>query len=224
MLGPGDFASLGKRITGIRRRMTVAYLVKRDGNRCAIADPEFCIMKDHPFADPLHADIDHIKIESPPNQRLSNLRLACSPCNSHVQKFQWKSNRTASTRSKRESQTSEHPHSLKPTSGETASSWKMFPKTVEDAFHPIKGRLAQLNDEVLKDWWVNNLPEIIGLGRATTFAKYIHEFVSQGYLTEEPGKDGVRLVRTGKRADEILWRELGIRSPEQLDKEQVKLT
>ncbi len=74
--------------------MTVDYLVKRDGNaRCQIRS-EYCIMGENEFKEPIHATIDH-KDGDKLNHRLKNLRLACQPCNSHWQKFQWKRKQAA---------------------------------------------------------------------------------------------------------------------------------
>jgi len=220
-IGPIDSLFHGKQAQGKDRLYAAAYLVRRDGNRCTIRGPT-CTQGEAPFEHPEGADFDHIDPVHLPLNQASNLRLACHPCNSWEQPQQRreilhrKPNPLPASTKEREREDAAHSHarSFKPSSREMAQSSEQFPATVRDAFHPQTGRLAKLGQSVLKKWYVNNLPDLVGIGRATTFGKYIDEFVEQGYLIEEPGEKGVRLVRTGKNAASLLWRELGLRLEE----------
>lgn len=225
-MGPDFIPSIRDRIEGWRRAASAAYLVMRDGNRCTIASPEHCLMKGKPFANPEGADFDQIVL-FPPDHRISNRRLACHPCNSHKQKeqlaelkaqlLQWKSTHAASSTREREREFPAGAHSEAPaaTSAETDRSLYMFPRTVRLLFAP-GGYLAEPGDHIGKDWLINNLPEKVGKGRSVTYSRYVHEWVMQGYLTEENFDTGdrgseVHLVKTQKPTDKLLERELGIK-------------
>lgn len=91
MLAPSDIITGAKRIEGRNRAIVAAYLVWRDGNRCAIHSP-LCIMGANAFEVPSSADFDHID-GNRLHHRLRNLRLACNPCNSKEERahlLQWK--------------------------------------------------------------------------------------------------------------------------------------
>lgn len=91
-LAPSDIITRGRRIEGRNRAMVAAYLVWRYGNRCFFSTP-VCIMGGLPFANPQSADFDHVD-GNRLNHQLGNLRLACNPCNSRMERerlLQWKS-------------------------------------------------------------------------------------------------------------------------------------
>jgi hypothetical protein len=97
-LNPDFIVSSTKRITGkLRRKLVADYLVQRDGNRCALRFPGYCLMGDKPFPHPEKANFDHISGINEPPHRLKDLRLACAPCNQHAQTLQWKSIRAAAS-------------------------------------------------------------------------------------------------------------------------------
>ena len=202
----GPWLPLGhdKQIRGIWREVGARAFERKGLTRCMIADAGWCSMKgrtDLTWRELIHMDFDHMNGDRT-DHRFGNLQPACSSCNSHKQRKP----SALPTTNERESE----PRANTPTSGETALSWQIFPLTVEDAFHPMKGRVAKPGMSVNKEWYVNNLPDIIGRGRATTFGKYITEFIQQGYLDPQPSKDGIKLVRTDKSVEKLLWRELGI--------------
>ena len=86
----------------------------------------------------------------------------------------------------------------------------MFPETVRLLFHPLTGMLSKVDTSVDSDWLVNNLPDMVGEGRATTYAKYVHEFVMQEYLREDVKAGDRVLTRTGKSSAKLLERALGM--------------
>ena len=86
LMFPDMLASYRDRIeAGKLREFTAAYLVRRDGNKCAIQS-SFCELGSQAFARPSSANFDHIDGDRR-NHRMKNLRLACHSCNSHLQ---WK--------------------------------------------------------------------------------------------------------------------------------------
>lgn len=90
-LAPDDVITRAKRIEGRNRALVAAYLVWRDGNRCYFRSP-VCVMGDAPFRRPESADFDHEDGDRL-NHRPRNLRLACNPCNSYMERqrhLQWK--------------------------------------------------------------------------------------------------------------------------------------
>ena len=202
------------RITGTRRKLTIAYLVKRDGNRCSLQFRQWCIMGERPFENPEKAEIDHIEICEPPDQHLRNLRLACGPCNKHAQSLQWKSNRAAaSAHREREMQGRTVQPEREVTSHAEFVSIHAFPGAVKLLFGK-DGYLEKPGQHRPKKWLIGILPEKVGTGRSTTYGKYVNdEFMPQGYLTEEAFDTGsgkeVHLVRTTKDASKLLERELG---------------
>ena len=197
--------SEGRRLRGRPKDLALAYIFGRD-----VKDRIICEIRGEEISFDA-ATIHHRK--SPGYHVAKYLGIACFTHNSAHQspsKYQPPTSDEIERESKAQHGSHTHPNSFTPTSAETARSIEMFPKTVEHLFHPVKGKLAKLGMDIEKDLLVNTLPEVVGLGRATTFGKYIHEFVKQGYLTEQPKGADVYLVRTGKKADALLKRVLGL--------------
>jgi 5-methylcytosine-specific restriction endonuclease McrA len=218
-LNPDYVVTASRRITGkVRRKLIADYLIKRDGNRCALSTPGHCQMNGQPFEHPESANFDHIKLADPPIQRLGNLRLTCDNCNKHQLALQWKSYRAVSSAHEREKENTPRASAPAPTSAETASSYRMHPRTVELLFHPLRGRLASLGSTAFKTYITGNLPEWVKEGRQPTYERYIGEFVQQGYLTLTGRGDQAKLTRTGKDArllfeiDGLTWPEAKVKS------------
>ena len=200
------------RVIGRNRAFLAAYLITTAGNRCARQFKDFCIMGNRPFENPLSADFDHLDGDRD-NRLAGNFGLTCPPCNRHAQTLQLKSIRVvASAVRERERKTLAHAAAnLFSISEETQRSIDMVYGSVKYFFHPTLGTMIRRGAEVDREWVVNNLPDIVGRGRAVTYAKYIHEWVMQGYLSEAAKGSKTTLVRTGKSADALVERELGIK-------------
>jgi hypothetical protein len=182
-LGPGDLASYGDDIeAGRLRYQSAIYLTLRDGNRCVIANPSFCIMGIQPFEHPEKADFDHID-GNRRNHKLKNLRLSCHPCNSHQQKFQWK--RDVGATSTLETKTESHP-----SSAETERSLAMRPRWLSWLRGTLDGKDAPIKkgDSISASELARRAPRAIArtelgeesLGVKQTFMSYIEIDSTEG--------------------------------------------